>query len=132
MKNKSQFPKAALTLLSLFLLFVPSTHPQAAGNPQQPVRCTVTGQVKNYLPMYRSVFTITLFRDGKATLLKTRVVGSRYTIRNVPDGTYEVRGSGWYQPRNQIIVAVGDDREITCTNGTANSVNFQINSGEGE
>jgi hypothetical protein len=79
--------------------------------------------------MYRNVFTLILYRDNVRTELKTKVRGSQYTIPNVPEGTYEIRGSGYYEPNKHAIFAE-DSQEVTCSNGQANSVNFRIDSGD--
>lgn len=96
--------------------------------------CSITGQVKNYLPIYvqngKPVFSILLYRAGSETPLVTVTVTSdRYTIPNVPEGVYEIRGKGFYRPNNHAIFADGS-QEVTCRNGRANNVNFRIDSGD--
>jgi hypothetical protein len=98
--------------------------------PPPPVFCSITGQVKNYDPMYKSVFTLTLRRDGVPTKLETKVTGAQYTISNVPEGTYEIVGSGFYPPNKHAIFVDGDSQQVTCSKGRANSVNFRIDSGD--
>jgi hypothetical protein len=145
MKNKTQLPKV-LTLLSVFLLFILSTHAQPPGNretdsgdpakydfaaPSNPngAPCSITGLIKNYRPIYRSAFTLILWRDGKPTGVQIKVTGPRYTIPNVPEGNYELRSKGFYRPNSHAIFAE-DSREVTCKDGHANRVNFRIDSGD--
>lgn len=107
------------------------------GNIKQPVPCTVSGDVQRNLATYKT--TITLLRNGSPTPFSVTITGTKYTIPNVPAGTYEVKGSGKYprgtlpngMPSGLDIFAEGT-RTLTCgSDGSFNAVNFEIRPIEG-
>jgi len=108
-----------------------TTQPPRTETPPPPVFCSLTGQVKDYSFIYASTFTLILYRsDGSATQFSTKITGGQYTIPNVPEGTYELRSTGYYKPTKQIITTDGS-RSVTCEGGRSNSVTFKIGPGEG-
>jgi len=123
-------------------LIAPATPPHVATQPPPrtepikpppppPVFCSLTGEVKDYRPIYGSTFTLFLYRsDGSKTQFSTKITSGRYTIPDVPAGTYELRSAGYYQPTRQIITAEGD-RSVTCEGGQSNSITFKFGPGEG-
>ena len=106
-------------------------------NIKKPVTCNVVGKVKDDKFQYQT--RITLYLNGSATQLSSGVTGGKYTILNVPAGTYEVRGRGQY-PRGTLpngmpsgLDIFSDDTQIMkCeSDGTFNAVNFRIGPIEG-
>lgn len=102
-----------------------------------PVTCTVTGDVKDDEPRYKTVITLHL-PNGSPTQFSATVIDRKYTIRNVPGGTYRVMGTGTY-PRSTtesgkpmgLGIFSDSDQIVTCSDGQANSIAFAIRSIEG-
>lgn len=112
----------------------PATRPPT--QPPTPTVCSITGEVKNYKPQYGDTFQLTLHPLGKA--FSTKVTGGRYTISNVPNGTYELRGSGFVrtgETAGGMPIGLGiysdESTVVTCKDGSSNSPTFIIRSSEG-
>lgn len=111
----------------------PTPTPKPTPTPPPPPKfCTLSGEVKNYSPVYGSTFTLILYNsDGSKTQFSTNVTSGHYTIPSVPEGTYELRSAGYYKPTRQIITTDENSRMVTCEGGRSNSITFKIGPGEG-
>ena len=113
----------------------PPAYPHPVVGNRQQIPCTISGTVKNNKPQYQT--QITLYINGSPTQFSTRVRFERYTIQNVPEGVYEVRGklnnntattaSG--MPTGFDINVVGR-KLTTCRDGASNPIDFVIRSRE--
>jgi len=98
--------------------------------------CTISGWVQDDRSDYGT--RINLFRPGdKNPLLSASVKEGQYTIPNVPEGSYEVRGKMSNPPSHQtprgpigLIVVSDGDQAVTCERGQPIRVNFKIVSSE--
>lgn len=132
-----------LMLLSLTICLSSQTVGVFAGpgeNPPLPpptTTCTISGRVVGDRPAYRT--HINLFGEGdRKPRLSVRVSNGQYTIPNVPEGSYEVRGKMDNPMTRQtsrgpvgLKVIADDDQAVTCDNGQPVKVNFHIGSSEG-
>jgi hypothetical protein len=104
---------------------------------QQPGVCTITGRVQGDRSVYGT--RINLFRSGSSNPLQTvSVMNGQYTIANVAEGSYQVRGKlsnpmTQQTPRGPIgFMLVSDgDQNVTCERGQPIRVNFKVVSSEG-
>ncbi len=121
--------------------FWPPSYPdpvvgEKPSNIKLPVPCSVSGTVKDDRSGYGT--RITLYSNGSPTQFSVGVIGGKYTIANVPEGTYEVRGRGNYphgttasgMPTGLGIFAE-DTQIMRCSDGQFNPVNFKIGPIEG-
>ena len=105
--------------------------------PQPPSVCTISGRIQGDRSVYGT--RINLFRPGGRNPLRSlRVVNGQYTITNVAEGSYEVRGKlsnpmTQQTPRGPIgFMLVSDgDQTVTCEKGQPIRVNFKVVSSEG-
>jgi hypothetical protein len=105
--------------------------------PPPPGVCTISGTVtaSNEYRTYIPQTTITLHQpNGSATSLSMLVSNGGYRFTNVPEGTYEVRGTGPYpvfdSPRGPSSLKAYADisQKITCQRDGSYKVNFEIRS----
>lgn len=108
--------------------------------PPPPAVCTIAGTVRSsseyrtYIP--RTL--ITLHRpNGSATSFSMQVINGQYRFTNVPEGTYEVRGTGPYPifetPRGSSSLRPFADtsQTVTCQRDGSYTVNFEIRNTDG-
>jgi len=107
------------------------------GQPQLPTACTISGRIQDDRSVYGT--RINIFRPGDRNPLRTvSVVNGQYTIANVPEGSYEVRGKlsnpmtheTTRGPVGFMLVSDGD-QNVTCERGQPIRVNFKVVSSEG-
>jgi len=105
--------------------------------PQLPTVCTISGRIQDDRSVYGT--RINIFRPGDRNPLRTvSVVNGQYTIANVPEGSYEVRGKlsnpmtheTTRGPVGFMLVSDGD-QNVTCERGQPIRVNFKVVSSEG-
>ena len=114
----------------------PKPTPEPKPTPQLTV-CTISGHVTGDKAVYGT--HINLFVPGeRKPRVSVSVTNGQYTIPNVPEGSYEVRGKldnpmTQQTPRGPIgLIAVSDDdQRVTCEKGQPITVNFKIVSSEG-
>ena len=119
----------------------PMNSPEAVVAPRpkpapEPKVCTISGQVIGDRSVYGT--KINLFAPNERNpRVSVSVSNGQYTISNVPEGSYEVRGkmgnpmthSTSRGPAGLKVVADGD-QAVTCVKGQAIRVNFRIVSSE--
>ena len=98
--------------------------------------CTIAGAVTSsdeyriYIPLTR----ITLHgSNGSATSFSMQVINGRYSFTDVPEGTYEVRGTGTYPIResnrgSSTLKAYAGNQRVACERDGSYTVNFEIRS----